>query len=102
MANSSHPDAEVTSKRARERQVPGTVVDQIPDGGDEVSALAPTEKHEEPGNPKANQPHSPWHVDPVVFRLKGPKAGKPRFKLFTVGKSTPKQMKKGSNRVKPD
>ena len=31
-------------------------------------------KQEEPGNPKANQPHSPWHVDPVVFRLKGPKA----------------------------
>ena len=31
-------------------------------------------KQEEPGNPKANQPHSPWHVDPVVFWLKGPKA----------------------------
>ena len=33
----------------------------------------PPPKQEEPGNPKANQPHSPWHVDPVVFRLKGPK-----------------------------
>ena len=32
------------------------------------------EKQEEPGNPKANQPNSPRHVDPVVFRLKGPKA----------------------------
>ena len=31
-------------------------------------------KQEEPGNPKANQPNSPRHVDPVVFRLKGPKA----------------------------
>ena len=33
-----------------------------------------THKQEEPGNPKANQPNSPRHVDPIVFRLKGPKA----------------------------
>ena len=39
-----------------------------------VRALSRSGKQEEPGNPKANQPHSPWHVDPVVFRLKGPKA----------------------------
>ena len=36
--------------------------------------LGGSPKQEEPGNPKANQPHSPWHVDPVVFRPKGPKA----------------------------
>ena len=33
-----------------------------------------SKKQEEPGNPKANQPNSPRHVDPVVFRPKGPKA----------------------------
>ena len=55
-------------------------------------------KQEEPGSPKANQPHSPWHVDPVLFRLKGPKANQDLSCSQLGNQPQNKQMKKGSNR----
>ena len=47
--------------------------------------------------PKSKPASLPMACGSCCFPAQGSE-GKPRFKLFTVGKSTPKQMKKGSNR----
>ena len=63
-----------------------------------LSCIAPASKSPNKRSPGTQKQTSlPMACGSRCFPAQGSE-GKPRFKLFTVGKSTPKQTKKGSNR----